>query len=228
MPGQWAERGLYLWGHLCCILELLYGILWVIPVACLSLPVTLPFILRSPGYNRSNYDPIRLVWYAPISLYKWTLSVYQNRSCAGYRRQRPGKKFRRLEPAALPSLRKRTLSQGHTRPQTQSSFLTKLPLEIRQIIYEEVIRDGTLHRHIIELKNIKIGARNQLCGIGCEQFKRAYCNSPATHDICSMCGTVANAPETLFSKTGSSCGPLALVKSCRQIYLEMIDLFYGQ
>jgi len=200
----------------------------VIPVACLSLPVTIPLSLRRPRYSRSNYDPIGLVWYAPISLYKWTLSVYQNKSCAGYRRQRHEKKFRRLEPAALPSLRKRRLSQGHMRPQTQSSFLTKLPLEIRQIIYEEVIRDGTLHRHIIELKNIKIGARNQLCGIGCEQAKWGYCNSPATHDISSMCGTVANAPETLFSKTGSSCGPLALVKSCRRIYLEMIDMFYGQ
>jgi len=215
MPGQWAERGLYLWGHLCCILELLYGILWVIPVACLSLPVTLPFILRSPGYNRSNYDPIRLVWYAPLSLYKWTLSVYQNKLCPGYRRQRHEKKFRRLEPAALPSLRKRRLSQGHVRPQTQSSFLTKLPLEIRQIIYEEVIRDGTLRRHIIELKNIKIGARNQLCGIGCDRNEWGGC-------------TLSDAPETWFRKTVSSCNPLALAKSCRRIYLETIDLFYGE
>lgn len=216
MPGQWTERGLFLWGLLYFISKWLYYILWVIPVAILILPVTLPLSFRRPRHNSFYHDTMSLVWCAPILLYEWTRSVYQNVLCAGYRRQRYKKRFRRLEPAALPALRKRRLSQGHMRPQTQSSFLAKLPLEIRQMIYEEVIRDGALHRHIVELRNIEIGARNQLCGIGCKQ------------SVWGSCTTVSNAPETQSRKTVSNRGPLALAKSCRQMYLETINMFYGE
>ncbi len=215
MRSQWTARGLCLWRSLYLILGALYGILWVIPVACLSLPITLPFLLRRPRYNRTIYDPVRLVWYAPIKLYKRTLSIYQNHVCVGYRRRRHEKKFRRLEPAARPFLRERRLSQGHMRPQPQSSFLTKLSLEIRQMIYEEVITDGTLHRHIGQLTDIKRRARSQLCGVGCDRNDWERC-------------VISNAPETWFRNTVSNRGPLALAKSCRRIYYETIDLFYGE
>lgn len=216
MRGQWTERGLYLWGLLCCIFKLLYLILWVIPVACLTLPITLLLSLRRPSYNRSNYDPISLVWYAPISLYKWSLSVYQAYLWAWSRRRIYQENFRRWEPAALPALRKRRLSQGHLRPQTQSSFFAKLPLEIRQMICEEVIRDGSLHRHIVQLRNIEVRARNQLCGIGCKQ------------NAWGSCDAMSNSPVTQARKTVSNRSPLALAKSCRQTYLEMINMFYGE
>jgi len=220
MPGQWTECRLYLCDFLVFVLLVLYLCLWVAPVVCLSLPFTLPMMFWKP-----DLDLIIMVSYAPLSLYDWTV---QTSFCIGVRRQRCEKKLRRLEPAALPSSRQRRLSQGRIKPQTQSSFLTRLPPEIRQIVYEEVIRDGTLYRHIIELPGLNNQARNRLCGIGCKQNHIESCDSLAIHDMYNVCCTLPSGSKTRFRKPWSNCGPLALAKSCRQIYLETIDMFYGQ
>lgn len=219
MPGQWIQHGRSLWAYLCRIVKWLYTSLQAIPIAFLELPNTLKFMRRSPRCYDIHHalvilfciGPVVLLYYGPLALYHYTL----RRLFYRYRRRRHEKKIRRLEPAALPSIRKRRLSQGHTRPQTQSPFLAKLPLEIRQMIYEEVIKDGASHRHIVELRNIKVGARNQLCSIGCKRQNSESC-------IISM------APKMEPRKTVSNLGALALAKSCRQMYRETIDLLYGE
>lgn len=83
-----------------------------------------------------------------MSIFPW-INVLKYKS--KLREHQDERRLRRYDPAPLPRTRKRRLSDGHMAPQVRSSFLMKLPLEIRALIYEYVFIDGSEHRHIVEL-----------------------------------------------------------------------------
>ena len=218
-----------------CMGNILYYTLYFGPVGCTAVTLSLPFLLPLLFWKPSLWlDCVTVVFLAPQSLCKWIQSIYDDELLARYRRRRDEKEFRRMEPASLPATRKRRLSRSSMVAQTKSSFLTKLPLEVRHMIYEDIIRNGTLHRHILELRNAMTDAternraRNQLCGFGCTKARYEGCESITLDMANDLCGVRSQALETRFEKFGSCRGPLGLAKTCRQVYLESIDMFYGQ
>ena len=129
----------------------------------------------------------------------------------------------RFEPVPLQTRRKRRLSSSKTNAQLQSPLFQMLPLEIRQIIYKNVILGGFEHRHVIEW-NAKIHKRERLklWGRGCNKKR----GSPITscHPDCHA--KVNPAIYRTQIKLNAE-GTLGLAKTCRQMYLESINLYYS-
>ena len=150
-----------------------------------------------------------------------------DRNYAGrYRNYRVERENLRYAPAKLPRVRKRRLSDGRKASQLSSLFFKKLPLEIRQMIYKEVIIDGSEHRHIIEkwstTSNGKRG-RDQLWGAPCmRQPDSIEC---WTEDV--LVTGISMLLDCCFEPKTGCYGTLELAKTCRQVYLEVINLFYS-
>ena len=200
-------------------------------------------IQRVLEMRRRQWDigDVTLVFFiAPGLVFSWLVRFYRHAILKPYRLYRDERRIRRLEPASLPAKRPRSLSQGRTVGQT-APLLTKLPLELRQMIYEEVIRDGSEHRHVFELKKHSSSEarkshrqrrhlRNRVWGAGCRPGLNqwtidhpVYLNRIAP--CCPAC--LSLGPDEYIEKDSPS-GPIALAKTCRQIYLETIDMYYGQ
>ena len=131
----------------------------------------------------------------------------------------------RSEPVPLPRTRKRRLSSGEALAQLQSPFLQTLPLEIRQIIYRYVIVSDFEHRHVIEWLeyNNNKRRRTQLLGTGCwNRGRRSPINS--CHPDCHA---KVKPTSSSTQRKGYVEGALGLAKTCRQIYLESINMYYG-
>lgn len=148
-----------------------------------------------------------------------------------YRKFRAEQESLRYEPAPLPRIRKRRLSDGRQAPQMSSSFLKRLPLEIRQTIYKEVVVCGSEHRHIIELPSRAPDCkrkRNHLWGASCVKLTESNCwTGLIVGNGGDLCKDDYILREYSFKPQRSGCGALGLAKTCRQIYVEMIDIFYG-
>lgn len=130
----------------------------------------------------------------------------------------------RSEPVPLPRRRKRRLSSGKVNAQLKSPFLQTLPLEIRQIVYRYVIIGNSEHRHVIEgweVNNNKRG-RTQLWGTGCNKARGFPINT--CHPDCQA---KFKPPSSSTQRKGCAEGNLGLAKTCRQIYLESINLYYS-
>ncbi|KAF2810795.1 uncharacterized protein BDZ99DRAFT_462114 [Mytilinidion resinicola] len=106
-----------------------------------------------------------------------------------------------------------------TNAQKQSALFNKLPAEIRQIIWEYVIADEDRPIHILQYKK---RLRNMPCsnhrGPG-EQLS-VY---TGFHKCTGYEGNYGNALEV---QPGANLSQL--VKTCRQIYTEAIDVLYSQ
>ena len=86
-------------------------------------------------------------------------------------------KYRQWDPAPLPKRRKRSLSGGNLTLQINSSFFQRLPLEVREMIYEHVFVNATRHRHIVEIEACNAEecgpkvrgkrVKNQIWGVRC-------------------------------------------------------------
>ncbi|KAL8964751.1 MAG: hypothetical protein Q9197_006820 [Variospora fuerteventurae] len=121
----------------------------------------------------------------------------------------------RLEnaPQPLPAHRARRLSILPTsKSQTQSAFLTRLPLEVRQDIYTYVL--GSNLTHIVCKQGMLAHVR---CKHTQEMDHQRLCRTAAVgtcHDETSMLASTSN-------------GNIALLGSCSQIYKEATDLLYS-
>lgn len=210
-----------------------YCILYVFPILLVSLPVTLPSLLCKPRFKR-RFDLREKTAAAPWKFFKRSKKVYDSKLGDKLHRRRWHKQIRRLEPTPLPAVRKRSISRGRRASQVRSTFLSKVPLEIRQMIYIDVIKDGSVHRHIVEVPNTKDSCHkhnpspNLLCGVGCKGTAwRLCCDTHSNSDNpVDMCALDLDPFES--TKEGKSFSPLALARVSRQVYLESIDLFYGK
>lgn len=225
MARRWQLRALVL---------LLYYVFYIFPIACPILILSLPIMFFLNFWKSGSHLSYgKVVINAPISLVRRIQLVYDDKVLARCRQHKSEREYRRLKPVSLPAVRERELSQERIIPQKTCSFLTDMPLEIRQMIYKEVIRSGTFHRHIIEVKRMETirgrpkRASNQLCGIGCTGSTYHTCKPSHVYDMANVCGVMRDAPEPHYQKISGGCSPLALAKACRQVYLESINLFYG-
>ena len=216
--------------------------LWYVPYMCTFLIVCIPLRISICFCGSALGDRVNAIlevcdnW--PIWLgQKMGLSALMisplDRNYTGrYREYRAGRESLRCEPAPLPRTRKRRLSDGRKASQVNSSFLKKLPPEIRRMIYKEVVIGGSEHRHIIELlSRTSDGKRrkNQLWGAPC--FKQPNSKCSIENIILGNGGDTCQADDVIidnFAKPKDGFyGALGLAKTCRQIYLEVIDIFYS-
>lgn len=128
----------------------------------------------------------------------------------------PPKRKRRLSNEKLPPLSSSSIfrpqgpwAQTATSNKPLCSFLIKLPLEIRLQIYEYVLGGNLLH--LIQIPR-------RIAHVRCREMKSADplrgCRPALRTPLNSMLCTVSN-------------GNLALLKTCRQIYREGIEVLYA-
>ena len=210
------------------------------PLMCITAPIwILGIIAKTPPLW--DISDVTLVFFiAPGLAFNWLAGVYRRAILKPYRLYRDERRIQRLEPAPLPVKRPRRLSEGRMVRQT-ATLLTKLPLEIRRMIYEDVITGGNEHRHVFELKRQSSGARkshrqhrhlrNRVWGAGCRAGLMSHCvfDNPIYLTRITPCCPISLplGPDPYIEKDNPS-GPIALAKTCRQIYLETIDMYYGQ
>lgn len=141
--------------------------------------------------------------------------------------------FEMGRPRPIPLESRRRLSEDlprdRTTSQAKSSFLTKLPPEIRLHIYRDIFVGASDHLHIVQrkvpgskTKPPKIKIRGYLCAREHGEQKDAKCScmlgSHAHHDP-------PHASEVNLPLSYSS-GRLALLQTCRQVYNEAIEQVY--
>ena len=219
-----------------CLLATVY-MLWYIICVCTLGIVCLPFhfygssIRSTADYilGASSSGPIWLG--QKLGLSTLMISPLDRNYIPRYRKYRAEKESLRYEPAPLPRARKRRLSDGRKASQLNSSFLNKLPLEIRQTIYKEVVIGGSEHRHIIELPSRTSDGRrkkNQLWGASCIKQPDSKCWTPhILTNGANLCRTSCRGYDYLLKPKNGCYGALELAKTCRQIYLEVINIFYS-
>ena len=152
-----------------------------------------------------------------------------------YRGFKDEQRHRKVEPRPLPLTRKRRLSGGMVKPQPHSLMLQRLPMEIRHMIYKDCIADGSEHRHVVErLQGIRVhnapgwGPRRYLWGLGCNKDARSNTCKPYSSKF--FANNVCSAGQSDFlhlDRPTYGRGGLQLAMTCRQIYLESINLYYG-
>lgn len=132
----------------------------------------------------------------------------------------------------------------------KAPFFTKLPFEIRLQIYKEVIVGNGEHVHVV----VHSPMRSPNCGFDPHAAANAmragkirgyHCNhavdkfvstAPGWHHLDPAEAEVVYAGYNVIAGTHFSInfpknrgwGPVTLVKCCKQIYLEAIDLLYSK
>ena len=110
-------------------------------------------------------------------------------------------------------------SQDDIRIQNQSHMLTFLPLEIRQLIYQDVVSIGVLHVLLFSGRLAFVAC--------CEMSQRG--EPTISHECWRL-----TIHEELLNRHGhrggaiEHRGPLSLLRTCRQIFVEAIEIFYSQ
>ena len=213
------------------LLMTIFGIYVFVCVFTVGL-MTLPFKLCSQSIRDRADQLYESILELPISAVetlgskisaRWRLRA---RFRSKYHEYQSEREALRLEPAPLPRKRKRRLSVGKTAAQLESPFIQKLPPEIRRMIYKYVIIGGSSHRHIVEVRSKADDGkqqRNHLWGAGCFEGPGLECKGLETHGVLIS----SQMPECSLRPSYHADGELNLAKTCRQIYLETIDMFYG-
>ncbi|KAL2794247.1 hypothetical protein BJX66DRAFT_203326 [Aspergillus keveii] len=122
-------------------------------------------------------------------------------------------------------------------PQSASPFLTKLPLEIRLMIYEYAFGDAVVHlvqlkdkiRHVRCENTTSSLDKNRRCCPSTPARWREQENSPATTSVPknTSINTSMLYPHTHPALPSSlSNSPAALLRTCRTIYAEAADILY--
>lgn len=226
------------------VLIVLYFWLYFIPIACPLMGATSPIwvpglVAWKPGTSPAwRFRDVCETFYAgPLLLVMWIEAICRHFIVNRYKLYRNERTFRRLEPLPLPRKRPRRLSEGWMITQT-TPLLTKLPLEIRQIIYEDVIRCGSEHRHILELagssatrkpRKPRTSQKKRVWGAGCQETltSQSEFDAPRVFTV-TPCNPTAQGAEVEIYRENRDGGPISLAKTCRQIYLEIIDMYYGE
>ena len=163
-----------------------------------------------------------------IKLPGFVLARY--RSC--FQRQQAEWDYELGKPPPVPQRRKRRLSRGHENRKVQSSslLLSTLPAELRLQIYGHVIAGDCMHLHIAVHrirgpKDKRISSR--IHGHPCSQ---PISFNPTNECTCYGFGHYGqsrpHAVLTLPEHRGR--GRLALSKTCKQVYMETIELLYRE
>ena len=152
------------------------------------------------------------------------------------------------EPRGLPRKRKRRLSEGHIVQQRTSMFLTRLPAEIRLMIYRLVIVGDSTHWHITECRNVRV--KNDLPVRTFNTIRAFKTKTNRMHEA-SVARELELQSETAMGQAATQGynshgrmwpdevdeqmlqrailkSNLNLTRTCRQIYLETINMPYGQ
>lgn len=234
-------------GQVCCGLGYVLIVLVILvcsPIIYNLLPIFLcPLLCSSAGRQRfkSIYKdaavlPFKMLW------------IY-HLHC---KRQAQEIAFEREKPRPLPLQLRRRLSQAPycAESQVKAPFFTKLPFEIRLQIYKEVIVGNGEHVHVV----VHSPVRNPNCGFDPHAAANAmragkirgyHCNhavdkfvstAPGWHHLDPAEAEVVYAGYNVITGTHFSInfpknrgwGPVTLVKCCKQIYLEAIDLLYSK
>lgn len=129
------------------------------------------------------------------------------------------------QPPPLPRQRM-NLSQIELSVQQVSPFLTKLPFELRLMVYEYVLRDKYPHRHVLEVHSFFEDncqwPRNKFYAMPCARSQTLGGEGPKCFGSSWWFRDNRGLPA---AKTGRE--RLALPKVCRQVYLESIKTLYS-
>ncbi|KAJ0421531.1 hypothetical protein BJY00DRAFT_312136 [Aspergillus carlsbadensis] len=135
-----------------------------------------------------------------------------------------------------PSTRNPSGPTTHPHPQTNSP-LFHLPREIRDIIYDELlIFNETIHVSYVGGRTRKF--RSALCSLP----ERDRLEKTRSGELCSWCREVSNhsecSPRNPWHRYNTRGNPalarklgvrvLAMLSSCRRVYIETIDLLYAR
>ena len=180
--------------------------------------------------------------YRQVPEYYWPLFTAQSELWHSYRasmhQNRISYDFEKGKPLPI-GLQRRAFrsSEGTHLTQRQSSPLLKLPAEIRLQIYKSVIlgdgpcvRISTHQKRSSRGKHYAIKFRGQW---GDETLADIIAANRIPHEDCNcwlprLSAAFWVAPCNVASAQNLGRGPLALSKSCRQVYLETIDLLYSE
>lgn len=140
-----------------------------------------------------------------------------------YFRRKSYRQKRQVEPLPLPPRRKHRLSEINLHSQPSANLLMRLPLELRREIYECVLVSDSRNLHIAHVE--ATNERTRLFSYACEHPWELH--SPKDIRLRGF----HHRPGELGP---ANCFPyampphrLALVKVCRQVYLEAIDIIYS-
>ena len=199
---------------------------FILPFHILALPLLL---VNRPLYLRFFRFSLRLLH----SSHDRLLSLYVRYVRRPWRKHKERKHIHTYEPRSLGKRKERRLSDGHIAQQT-AQFLTRLPIELRLIIYKMVIVGQNTHWHFTECRNHRAGRdgtkriRNTI-RVYKSSDSRLRGASVAGH-LCSLAENYSELnvvlPQVLHVLPFQSY--LNLARTCRQIYLETISIPYGQ
>ncbi|KAL8854356.1 MAG: hypothetical protein Q9221_000843 [Calogaya cf. arnoldii] len=177
---------------------------WIKHIFCLPLAVILLISIEILESTKPILNPIH-------KIYKSRKAHYQQSRRAAAK----AKQTLRNAPKSLPPYRPRSLSTLPQTPQSASKLLTHLPLEIRQEIYTYVLGGNLIHI---------LRKGTHLAHVRCKKTKNENEN-----DFQRLCRP--NARNTAHSESptlaSTSNGNLALLRTCRTVYREAVDILYA-
>ncbi len=136
------------------------------------------------------------------------------------------------KPIPLPRDRKRRLSQIRSKIgfQSSSSFLAKLPVEIRLEIYKYAIVQDSNHVHLAVHWTRRPGERGTYSHIHGHPCNQPLTEIPVSDCNCnhSVSAGVQRPHNQFIIPENHGRGRLALPRTCTQVYRETIDLLYSE
>ena len=139
----------------------------------------------------------------------------------------------RPRPIPLDSRRRLSEDSGTSTKTSQSgsALLTKLPPEIRVLIYRQLFVGESKHLHIVQrkierlkMKPPTVRIKSHLCAREHSDPKHAKCN-------CIIGAHAHNDPpleEEIMLPVDYNRGKLALLQTCKQVYSEAIEQLYRE
>ena len=234
VPNYYLVRS-WKWIYRTGFILLVFVFLVIFPILCIAIALLMfPFdwILTSAfGFWRGrwspkyNYECMGLCLDA-IKVPGLVLGNYRS----VFQRQQAAWDYEMGKPPPLPQKRKRRLSLGQTELVSQSStpFLTKLPAELRLHIYGHVIAGDCIHLHVAVHRTKKPKDKRTSSRIHGHPCSQPISSTPTNECTCYGFGYYGQSRPhgqlTLPENQGR--GRLALSKTCKQIYMETINLLY--
>lgn len=234
---SWFHINVYFW---------LYFIPIGLPLMIVTSPIWAVGLIWGSKISRSyprwafTYEHVFERFYlGPTLLFGWLCGRCRRYILIPYRQYKDERWLKGLEPSPLPHKRPRRLSEGCLTPQ-RTQFLTKIPLEIRKMIYEHVIKGGTEHRHMLEIAPAGLKSHRRLCrrkeriwGAGCSAVEGGPCPFQTTTSYglgvpCAVISCFMRHEAFDDNNNHNLNGSIALAKTCRQIYLETIGMYYRE
>ncbi|KAL8943476.1 MAG: hypothetical protein Q9211_000973 [Gyalolechia sp. 1 TL-2023] len=111
---------------------------------------------------------------------------------------------------------------GPAAPPEEAWLLARLPLEIRQTIWRDVLGDSLLH--LTWIQNDSAAGKRLRC-FTCRAFHNT--TTPTGADTDFRCRGSQKQPCFFSGPAQTPFGALQLLLTCRQIYLEAVDFLYA-